>query len=185
MLWDSAYLRQAPSYQSHNIGCRWHCTLRAAQSLSRYCGPVTWPHNCSAVKLSLSLNSIKSGKQSLYPDGDPDRHQNVTSCSLVHCLPSLKMSCKSVWKFLRKVANRQTGRQTSDRQTTTIDIIQLNLDETRIRNSFWWVKIIRTLEKYEYQRDIPNSNGYHNNLTRLLMSPIGINLRKLSTLQNY
>jgi len=37
-------------------------------------------------------------------------------CSLAHCQPSLKISCKSVWKFLRKVANKHTDRQT-DRQT--------------------------------------------------------------------
>ena len=32
-------------------------------------------------------------------------------CSLAHCQPSLKFSCKSVPKFLRKVANRQTNKQ--------------------------------------------------------------------------
>jgi len=42
---------------------------------------------------------------------DPDRHQDLIVCSLAHCHPSLKMSCKSVRKFLRKVANRQTDRQ--------------------------------------------------------------------------
>jgi len=30
---------------------------------------------------------------------------------MAHCQPSLKISRKSVWKFLRKVANRQTNRQ--------------------------------------------------------------------------
>ena len=50
---------------------------------------------------------------------DPDRHQNLIICSLAHCQPPLKISCKSVWKFLRKVADRQTDRQT-DKQTTTI-----------------------------------------------------------------
>jgi len=50
---------------------------------------------------------------------DPDRHQNFIICSLVHCQSSLKISCKSVQKFLRNVANRQTDKQT-DRQTTTI-----------------------------------------------------------------
>jgi len=39
---------------------------------------------------------------------DPDRHQNVTISLLVHCQPSLKISCISVPKFSRKVANRQT-----------------------------------------------------------------------------
>ena len=42
---------------------------------------------------------------------DPNRHQSLIICSLAHCQPSLKISCKSVGKFLRKVANRQTNRQ--------------------------------------------------------------------------
>jgi len=29
--------------------------------------------------------SDESGKQSLYPDGDPDHHQNLIICSLGHC----------------------------------------------------------------------------------------------------
>ena len=45
----------------------------------------------------------------LYPDGDSDHHRNFTICSSAHCPPSLKISCKSVWKFLHKVANRQTN----------------------------------------------------------------------------
>jgi len=55
--------------------------------------------------------SDKSGKQSLYPDGDPDRHQNLIICSLAYCQPSMKISCKSVWTFLHQVANRQTNKQ--------------------------------------------------------------------------
>jgi len=57
---------------------------------------------------SVSPNSDESGKQYLYTDSDSDRRQNLIICSLAHCQPSLKISCKSVWKFLRKVANRQT-----------------------------------------------------------------------------
>ena len=41
------------------------------------------------------------------PDGDPDRHQNLIICSLADCQHSLKISWKSVGKFLRKVANKQ------------------------------------------------------------------------------
>jgi len=44
--------------------------------------------------------------------GSPSKIQNVIICSLAHSQPSLKISCKSVWKFLRKVANRQTDKQT-------------------------------------------------------------------------
>jgi len=59
------------------------------------------------------VSRYESGKQSLYPGGDPDRHQNLIICSLAHCQPSLKISCKSVRTFLRKVANRLT----TDKQT--------------------------------------------------------------------
>ena len=46
---------------------------------------------------------------------DPDRHQNfLIICSLAQCQPSLKISCKSVEKFLRKVANSQTDKQKND-----------------------------------------------------------------------
>jgi len=45
---------------------------------------------------------------------DPNRHQNFTICSLAHCQSLTKISCKSVWKFLHKVANRQTNRHTKN-----------------------------------------------------------------------
>jgi len=38
--------------------------------------------------------------------------KNLFICSMAHCQPSLKISCKSVQKFLRKVANRHRDRQT-------------------------------------------------------------------------
>ena len=52
---------------------------------------------------------------------DPDRHQNLIICNS-HCQPSLKISCKSVWNFLRKVPNRQTDKQIN-RQTNNDDYI--------------------------------------------------------------
>jgi len=45
---------------------------------------------------------------------EPDRYQNLITCSLVHCQPSLEISRKFAGKFLRKVANRQTNRQTNN-----------------------------------------------------------------------
>ena len=74
------------------------------------------------IPLSVSPSSDESGKQSLYPDGDPDRHQNLSICSLAHCQPSLKILCKSVWKLLRKVLNKQTDKQT-DRQRRLHDLL--------------------------------------------------------------
>jgi len=38
------------------------------------------------------------------PDLDLDRHENLIICSSAHWQNSLKISCKSVRKFLRKVA---------------------------------------------------------------------------------
>jgi len=56
-----------------------------------------------------------SAKARLIRICDPDCIQNLTICSLAHCQPSLKISCKSVWKFLRKDGNNKQ----TDRQTTT------------------------------------------------------------------
>jgi len=63
------------------------------------------------IPLSASPNSDESSKQSLYPNSDPNRHQNLIICSLAHCQPSLKIPCKSVALFLRKLANRQTNNE--------------------------------------------------------------------------
>ena len=77
-----------------------------------------------SVILSVSPNSDETYKQSPYPDGDPDRHQNLIICSLAHCEPSLKISCKSVWKFC---ANLLT-----DKQTNNDDDISSLADITKI-----------------------------------------------------
>jgi len=63
------------------------------------------------IPLSVSPNSDESWEQSLYPDGDPYRHQTLIICSLAHCQTSLKISYKSVLEFLRKVVSRQTDKQ--------------------------------------------------------------------------
>jgi len=49
---------------------------------------------------------------SLYPDGDPDRHQNLIICSLAHCQRFLKILYKSVRKFFfcaKLLTDRQTN----------------------------------------------------------------------------
>jgi len=40
-------------------------------------------------------------------------------CSLAHCQPSLKISCKSIQKVLRKIANKQSYRQTNNDENIT------------------------------------------------------------------
>ena len=49
----------------------------------------------------------------------PDRYQNVIVCSLANCQSTLKIWCTSFWKFLRKVANKQTDRQTANNDDYT------------------------------------------------------------------
>jgi len=67
----------------------------------------------SAGSLSICPNSDESGKQSLYPDGDPDRHQNLIICSLAP-LPTFP---ENFVRFLHKVANSQSKDRQTDRQT--------------------------------------------------------------------
>jgi len=60
------------------------------------------------IPLSVSPNSGESGKQSLYPDGDPDRHQKFNQW-FIGPLPTVPKIHAN--PFLRKVANRQTDKQ--------------------------------------------------------------------------
>jgi len=53
---------------------------------------------------------------------DPDRHQNSITCSLAHCQLSLEISCRSVQKFVRKVANGQIDKQT-DKQRRNFNLL--------------------------------------------------------------
>jgi len=57
---------------------------------------------------------------------DPDHHQNLIICSLAHCQPSRKISCKSIWKFLCKVANRQRERQTNKRLHNSVHSVSIS-----------------------------------------------------------
>ena len=59
----------------------------------------------------VSPDSDKSGKQSRYPDGDPDSHRNLIIYSLAHCQPSLKISRKSVGSFCAKLLTDKQGRK--------------------------------------------------------------------------
>ena len=72
---------------------------------------------CNALSLCLvnykhwDSAYLRQGTSYQCRDTDPDRHQNLIICSLAYCQLYLKISCKSVLKFLRKVASRQTDKQ--------------------------------------------------------------------------
>jgi len=94
----------------NNIILLWQCLLLHALHCS--------VAQCSRLTpLSLSPNSDESGKQSLYPDGDPDHHQNLIICSSAHCQPSLQILCQSIQKFF--CAKLLTNRQTNNNENIT------------------------------------------------------------------
>ena len=56
----------------------------------------------------MSPNSDESGKQSLYPGSEPDRHQNLITCSLHGPLPTFSEN------FMQILSARQTDNQTDN-----------------------------------------------------------------------
>jgi len=88
---------------------------------------------------------------------DRDRHQNFTICSLVHCQPSLKISCKCIWKFLCKAANRdrQTEKQmNNDKNITSLAEVIMRNNRTNtcctiktynIWSDFLWQAALKTV----------------------------------------
>jgi len=78
---------------------------------------------------------------SLYPDGDPDRHQNLIICSfsLADCQPSVKISCKSVARFCAKLL---TDRQADNDENITCLAEEMNnwtSNPTEVLQSYWTV----------------------------------------------
>jgi len=76
---------------------------------------------------------------------DLDSHQNLIICSLAHCQPSLKISCKSVSKFLHKVANRQTDN--SDYIASLMGVTILR----RLHN--WWLSVVYSYFLFNWPRN--------------------------------
>jgi len=60
-------------------------------------GELVWAADLRPFTTSVSASSDESGKQSLYPDDDLDRHWNLSICWLAHCQPSLQISCKFIY----------------------------------------------------------------------------------------
>jgi len=96
---------------------QWACHKKA----SAYGSRVGWTparRNIWSIDNEKHWDSAYLYQGTSYPDLEPypylypDRHQKLIVRSLVHCQPSLKISRKSVWKFLRKVSNKQTNRRT-------------------------------------------------------------------------
>jgi len=73
-------------------------------------------HTSAKARLSSVAKRIRIRIQFCIRISDLDRHQNLIICSVAHCQPSLKISCKSVWKFffVKLLTDRQTDRQTNN-----------------------------------------------------------------------
>ena len=84
-----------------------------------------------------------------------DHQQNLIICSLAHCQPSLKISCKSIWKFLHEVANRKKDKQTNDNDciSSLAEVVKQLLGEIsfmtcrsllhHLPENYWWFSINR------------------------------------------
>jgi len=102
----------------HIMPLKWY-GIRICRSFAIYNDNIIHPqiHNIQDRKTRSTGTVYTSTKASLTSVviriwiHDPDHHQNLIICSMAHCQPSLKISCKSIQKFLRKVANRQTDKQ--------------------------------------------------------------------------
>jgi len=93
-----------------------------------------------------------------------DRHQNLIICSLAHCQPSLKISCKSVQKFLHKAANRQTNND--DYTSSLVEVKKLMSNEDLMQvlvrggstEGSRWSKV----EKFVKHLFISSQHSYYN-----------------------
>ena len=77
--------------------------------------PNTYLHKQNLYKTNKtrSIETVKtSAKARLTTLPVPPSGENLITCSSAHCQPFLKMSCKSDWKFLRKVDNRKWQNKT-------------------------------------------------------------------------
>ena len=69
--------------------------------------------------LSISPNSDKFGKQSLYGDGDLDRHENLIICSLLSC----SLPCKFCVNLFGNFCAKWLTKRWMDKQTNNGDYI--------------------------------------------------------------
>jgi len=62
-----------------------------------------------ATAFALSHNGKESFNPIVYPDADPNHHQNLITSKLGQVEPSLKISAKSTCNFVCNLANKQTN----------------------------------------------------------------------------
>ena len=100
-------------YQEHyvsnaytiNLKIRRYLPCNVSNIITRSTGTV---HTSAKARLTSVAISVPPSGESVR-----DRHQNLNICSLAHCQPFRKISSKSVWTFLRKVANKQITTKTT------------------------------------------------------------------------
>ena len=94
----------------------WLSSLRSLEYLSKH----QWQYSCKyqftiwqistneCLLTTFSISNIDEyGKQSLYPESDPDLHQNLITCWLAHFQSFLKISCLIDWvKVLRPTTHK-------------------------------------------------------------------------------
>ena len=100
---------------------------------------------------------------------DPDRHQNIIICSLAQCQSSVKISCKSVSKFLRNVANRQTNNKQQQKHILLDGVYRKSHTVTRIATQFLLSKLLTN-----YAQQVLGSNFIYGLLQHNVNQPAAI-----------
>jgi len=93
---------QTSAERQHNRIAEWFLQCKWAMQL--------WSESTGTFSIIQWIRISDCGL--LYPDADPDRHQNWTNWSLGHALPLQEISSKSVHNFFSYPTDRQTDKQT-------------------------------------------------------------------------
>ena len=104
-LWSNLISRSSSKLNHFVLVTHPTCPLSSVR-IRPYFFEISWCISFLAWSIVKNLNRLKY----LYPDVDPDLHQNRINSSLSHTKPVHQISSESVHNFLRYPAHRQTER---------------------------------------------------------------------------
>ena len=101
---------QTSAERQHNRIAEWFLQCKLAMQL--------WSESTRYTLSIISAFGFRTSDSWMDPDGDSDRHQNLSPCSMDHALRLQEISSKSVDNFFSVIrwTDKQTNRQT-DKQT--------------------------------------------------------------------
>ena len=96
-----------------------------------------------------ATGSDESGKHSLYPDGDPDRHKNLTTCSV----PAFREDFMQIHSgaFCAKfVRDKQTDKQTSNDENITLLVEVINWLHLQPMEAYFLIAVSNSTQFYTF-----------------------------------